>query len=395
MEFATSSLSMPCGRPGLEPPASQESLRRAHEPTPGVMICVAPRTSSQLGCQPASRRSARLAYNYRWSWLPGGDALFGGIDPHRWEVRHNAVRLLQEAFPPSPSASLGGRRPLPAGLLGGGMRVRGGAPAVAVPWNIRGAARRVLLRRVRRPPLAADLRRRPRRARRRPAEGGLRRGRCRSSRSGCSTARATSASASTSPAGSTSTGCRPIRICCPRRWSPRTAAARCWCRCRCAASRCWRRSGASTSGACRSTCSTPTGPRTPDRPLDHFAALRGRSRRAARPVRAARPRRRPGARGARHRPERAAPERGPRRPRHARTRCPEMRAGRSSDALAAVRARTVFTTHTPVPAGNETYERDAIVRAASGFRRAAVRPTGTASSRWPATIPRATTAASA
>ncbi len=42
----------------------------------------------------------------------------------------------------------------------------------------------------------------------------------------------------------------------------------------------------------------------------------------------------------------------------------EMRAGRSlSDALAAVRARTVFTTHTPVPAGNESYERDAIVRA--------------------------------
>jgi len=42
----------------------------------------------------------------------------------------------------------------------------------------------------------------------------------------------------------------------------------------------------------------------------------------------------------------------------------EMRAGRSlSDALVAVRARTVFTTHTPVPAGNETYECDAIVRA--------------------------------
>lgn len=46
----------------------------------------------------------------------------------------------------------------------------------------------------------------------------------------------------------------------------------------------------------------------------------------------------------------------------------EMRAGRSlPDALAAVRARTVFTTHTPVPAGNETYERDAIVRAHPDF----------------------------
>jgi len=46
----------------------------------------------------------------------------------------------------------------------------------------------------------------------------------------------------------------------------------------------------------------------------------------------------------------------------------EMRAGLSlSDALAAVRARTVFTTHTPVPAGNETYDRDAIVRAHPDF----------------------------
>jgi starch phosphorylase len=41
---------------------------------------------------------ARLAYNYRWSWLAGGDAVFAAIDPHRWEVcGHNPVRLLQEA----------------------------------------------------------------------------------------------------------------------------------------------------------------------------------------------------------------------------------------------------------------------------------------------------------
>jgi glycogen phosphorylase len=43
---------------------------------------------------------ARLAYNYRWSWLPGGDALFRSLDPQRWELcLHNPVRLLQEVPP--------------------------------------------------------------------------------------------------------------------------------------------------------------------------------------------------------------------------------------------------------------------------------------------------------
>lgn len=46
----------------------------------------------------------------------------------------------------------------------------------------------------------------------------------------------------------------------------------------------------------------------------------------------------------------------------------EVRAGRSlAEALATVRSRTVFTTHTPVPAGNETYEREALVRAHPDF----------------------------
>ncbi|MET0836076.1 MAG: DUF3417 domain-containing protein, partial [Thermoleophilaceae bacterium] len=29
---------------------------------------------------------ARLAYNYRWSWLPDGAELFRSIDPQRWEL---------------------------------------------------------------------------------------------------------------------------------------------------------------------------------------------------------------------------------------------------------------------------------------------------------------------
>jgi glycogen phosphorylase len=43
---------------------------------------------------------AKLAYNYRWSWHPGGGALFETISPHRWALcGRNPVRLLQEADP--------------------------------------------------------------------------------------------------------------------------------------------------------------------------------------------------------------------------------------------------------------------------------------------------------
>jgi glycogen phosphorylase len=41
---------------------------------------------------------ARLAYNYRWSWLAGGPELFEALDPGRFDVCcQNPVRLLQEA----------------------------------------------------------------------------------------------------------------------------------------------------------------------------------------------------------------------------------------------------------------------------------------------------------
>ena len=40
---------------------------------------------------------ARIAYNYRWAWYPRGKEVFRAIDPHRWEVcGENPVRLLQE-----------------------------------------------------------------------------------------------------------------------------------------------------------------------------------------------------------------------------------------------------------------------------------------------------------
>jgi starch phosphorylase len=41
---------------------------------------------------------AQLAYNYRWSWTPGGGELFRAVDPERFEAcKQNPVRLLQEA----------------------------------------------------------------------------------------------------------------------------------------------------------------------------------------------------------------------------------------------------------------------------------------------------------
>lgn len=41
---------------------------------------------------------ARLAYNYRWSWLPGAPELFESIDPERFKLcLQNPVRLLLEA----------------------------------------------------------------------------------------------------------------------------------------------------------------------------------------------------------------------------------------------------------------------------------------------------------
>ena len=41
---------------------------------------------------------ARLAFNYRWSWLPGAPELFASIDAERFDLcSQNPVRMLQEA----------------------------------------------------------------------------------------------------------------------------------------------------------------------------------------------------------------------------------------------------------------------------------------------------------
>ena len=54
---------------------------------------------------------ARLAYNYRWSWMPGGAELFALIDHERFELcLQNPVRLLQEASPRALRRAAGNRK---------------------------------------------------------------------------------------------------------------------------------------------------------------------------------------------------------------------------------------------------------------------------------------------
>lgn len=45
---------------------------------------------------------ASIAYNLRWSWTPGGPELFESLAPYRWELSsHNPVRMLQELSAPT------------------------------------------------------------------------------------------------------------------------------------------------------------------------------------------------------------------------------------------------------------------------------------------------------
>ncbi|MGH2946215.1 MAG: alpha-glucan family phosphorylase [Solirubrobacteraceae bacterium] len=59
---------------------------------------------------------AGIAYNYRWSWTPGAPELLASIDPRRWELcAGNPVRLLQEVRPET-LARLAGDEPFRARL---------------------------------------------------------------------------------------------------------------------------------------------------------------------------------------------------------------------------------------------------------------------------------------
>jgi glycogen phosphorylase len=54
---------------------------------------------------------ARLAFNYRWSWEPEGEAVFRAVDEHGWELSgHNPVRLLSDLTPEAAEAAAGDTR---------------------------------------------------------------------------------------------------------------------------------------------------------------------------------------------------------------------------------------------------------------------------------------------
>ena len=57
------------------------------------------RTSSR-GCRKLLRPLAAVAYNYRWSWHPDGEAVFRDLEPARWDrVAGNPVRFLYDLDP--------------------------------------------------------------------------------------------------------------------------------------------------------------------------------------------------------------------------------------------------------------------------------------------------------
>jgi len=69
----------------------------AHSLYDGAADLAAAAATLAAGLPGPLRPLARLAYDYRWSWAPGGAELYAAIHPRRWEVcGHNPVRLLQE-----------------------------------------------------------------------------------------------------------------------------------------------------------------------------------------------------------------------------------------------------------------------------------------------------------
>ncbi len=49
---------------------------------------------------PGLKPLAAVAYNYRWSWLPGAEDVFREINPHRWELAGgNPVKFLTDLWP--------------------------------------------------------------------------------------------------------------------------------------------------------------------------------------------------------------------------------------------------------------------------------------------------------
>ena len=140
---------------------------------------------------------ARVAYNLRWSWIRRGGLVFAEIDPHRWRLAgRNPVRFLFELnYDRQLVVAQDPNIVQRVNWLAQRARLAAGPPPRAGRRVRRHGG--LLLGRVRRAHLAARLLRRPRRARRRRAQGGERPRPARWSASGSSTAAATSSSGST------------------------------------------------------------------------------------------------------------------------------------------------------------------------------------------------------
>ena len=141
---------------------------------PPTISCAPPRRS-RPACPSRSRVWRASPTTTAGPGPPGGPELFSSIDPVRWErCGENPVRLLGEVDAAtleraaSDAALLERHRGRRGGRAGGPRAPRGRGPGHAR------APDRVLLRRVRRAPLAARLLGRPRRARGRHPQGGVR-----------------------------------------------------------------------------------------------------------------------------------------------------------------------------------------------------------------------------
>ena len=304
---------------------------------------------------------AEIAYNYRWSWTPGGPELFASIDSRRWELSPGTrCDVLQEAHPDRLAALAADERlPRARSTRSSGPCAPSGAP----PGHPGGRDHRIARSRSSAPSTRSTARCPstpaasacwPATSSRRPPTAALplvavglmyRHGYFRQRIDASGWQHEYWVDTDPDRAARRARDRRRRRAAAP---SPSRSRA----------ARSSRRSGASTSAACRCYLLDADRPENDRRrPLDHVAAVRRRPRHAARAVRAARHRRRAGARArSASSPASCTSTRATPRSRRSSSRAPRpSTASLGDDALAAARERTVFTTHTPVPAGNDTY----------------------------------------
>ena len=312
---------------------------------------------------------ARLAYNYRWSWSPDGHDSSARSTPRAGTLRaSNPVRLLQEAAPERLERAAGDGALLERiAALDAEVRVRPERPR-----GRRGRRRRSTRSPTSAPSSASTSRCRstPAASARSPATSSRRRptARCRSSRSACMYRQGyfrqridaggwqheywVDTDPERLPAALvTGDDGAPLTITVPVRGLEVTAQI-------------WRVDVGRVP-------LLPARHRAPGErrrgPLDHVAALRRRARpRGSRSTSCS-----ASAACARSRrsaidPGVAAPQRGPRGVRLARGGA-RPTAARWTTASRRRAAKTIFTTHTPVPAGNDTYPADQVVEALAGL----------------------------